>query len=88
MSCARPITSIFGGSQVLLHRGGQLDPQTRDALLEDVAAESERLQRMIENLLILARVERGAEVVDVVPGPHAPHPARRRRARAGQLAVA
>ncbi len=62
-----PITSIFGGSQVLLHRGGQLDPQTRDALLEDVAAESERLQRMIENLLILARVERGAEVVDVVP---------------------
>jgi len=62
-----PITSIFGGTQVLLHRGAQLDPGTRDALLEDVAAESERLQRMIENLLILARVERGAEVVDVVP---------------------
>jgi PAS domain S-box-containing protein len=62
-----PITSIFGGTQVLLERGDQLDPVTRDELLSDVAGESERLQRMIENLLILARVERGADVVDVVP---------------------
>lgn len=62
-----PITLIFGGTQVLLRRGAQLDPETRDELLADVASESERLQRMIENLLILARVERGAEPVEVVP---------------------
>ena len=62
-----PITSIFGGTQVLLSRGRRLDEDTRDALLADVAAEAERLQRMIENLLILARVERGADVSEVVP---------------------
>lgn len=62
-----PITSIFGGAQVLLGRGDQLDPATRHELLADVAAEAERLQRMVENLLILARVERGADVVDVSP---------------------
>ncbi len=62
-----PITSIFGGTQVLLSRGRRLDEDTREALLADVAAEAERLQRMIENLLILARVERGADVSEVVP---------------------
>ena len=39
----------------------QLDEETRTELLAGLAAESERLQRMIENLLILARVERGAD---------------------------
>ena len=56
-----PITSIYGGAQVLAKRAMQLDDETRDELLAGLAAESERLQRMIENLLILARVERGAD---------------------------
>ena len=62
-----PITSIFGGAQVLLRRGTGLDSSTRDELLGQVAGEAERLERMVENLLILARVERGADVVDVSP---------------------
>ena len=62
-----PITSIFGGAQVLLRRGTDLDASTRDELLSQVAGEAERLERMVENLLILARVERGADVVDVSP---------------------
>jgi len=62
-----PITSIFGGAQVLLRRGADLDGPTRDELLVQVAGEAERLERMVENLLILARVERGAEVVDLSP---------------------
>jgi PAS domain S-box-containing protein len=62
-----PITSIFGGAQVLLRRGATLDSATRDELLTQVAGEAERLERMVENLLILARVERGADVVDVSP---------------------
>ena len=62
-----PITSIFGGAQVLLRRGNDLDVATRDELLTQVAGEAERLERMVENLLILARVERGADVVDVSP---------------------
>jgi signal transduction histidine kinase len=62
-----PVTSIFGGTQVLLSRASTLDPQTRDELIADVGGEAERLQRMIENLLILARVERGADVLEVNP---------------------
>jgi PAS domain S-box-containing protein len=60
-----PVTSIYGGTQLLLGRGAKLDPATRAELLVGVAAESERLQRMIENLVAMARIERGAEY----PGP-------------------
>ena len=56
-----PVTSIYGGTQLLLGRGARLDEETRTELLVSVAAESERLQRMIENLVALARIERGAE---------------------------
>jgi PAS domain S-box-containing protein len=62
-----PVTSIFGGTQVLLSRGSALDDDKRNELLADVGGEAERLQRMIENLLILARVERGADVLEVNP---------------------
>jgi PAS domain S-box-containing protein len=56
-----PVTSIYGGTQVLLRRGEKLDPETRSELLVGVAAEAERLQRMIENLVAMARIERGAD---------------------------
>jgi PAS domain S-box-containing protein len=56
-----PVTSIYGGTQLLLGRGARLDPETRNELLVSVAAEAERLQRMIENLVAMARIERGAE---------------------------
>ena len=56
-----PITAIYGGAQILMKRGGGLGEDTRTDLLSGLAEESERLQRMIENLLILARVERGAD---------------------------
>ena len=60
-----PVTSIYGGTQLLLGRGARLDPATRAELLISVAGESERLQRMIENLVAMARIERGADY----PGP-------------------
>jgi PAS domain S-box-containing protein len=56
-----PVTSIYGGAQLLLARGDSLGSDTRQELLESVAAESERLQRMIENLVALARIERGVD---------------------------
>ena len=62
-----PVTSIFGGTQVLLSRGASLAESTRNELVADVSGEADRLQRMIENLLILARVERGADVLEVSP---------------------
>ncbi len=40
-----PVTSIYGGTQLLLGRGARLDPETRNELLVSVAAEAERLQR-------------------------------------------
>ena len=62
-----PVTSIFGGTQVLLSKGSSLDDATRSELVADVSGEADRLQRMIENLLILARVERGADVLEISP---------------------
>jgi PAS domain S-box-containing protein len=56
-----PVTSIYGGTQLLLGRGARLDAETRRELLSGVAAEAERLQRMIENLVAMARIERGAD---------------------------
>ena len=62
-----PVTSIYGGTQLLLGRGARLDPETRNELLIGVAAEAERLQRMIENLVAMARIERGGEFGGVRP---------------------
>jgi PAS domain S-box-containing protein len=62
-----PVTSIYGGTQLLLGRGARLDPETRNELLVSVAAEAERLQRMIENLVAMARIERGADFGGVRP---------------------
>lgn len=56
-----PVTSIYGGTQLLLGRGERLDQETRADLLVSVAAEAERLQRMIENLVAMARIERGGD---------------------------
>ena len=57
-----PITAIYGGARVLRSRGERLDDESKARLLEDVEQESERLFRMVENLLVLARLELGQEV--------------------------
>ncbi|MFL5674611.1 MAG: ATP-binding protein [Chloroflexota bacterium] len=62
-----PVTAIYGGSQVLLGRGERLDPDMTRDLVRDIAAEAERLHRLIENLLVLARVERGENLVGGEP---------------------
>jgi PAS domain S-box-containing protein len=62
-----PVTAIYGGSQVLLGRGERLDPAVSRELITDIAAEAERLHRLIENLLVLARVERGEEPIGGEP---------------------
>jgi PAS domain S-box-containing protein len=62
-----PVTAIYGGSQVLLGRGERLDPEVVRELVTDIAAESERLHRLIENLLVLARVERGEDLLGGEP---------------------
>ncbi|HSH22373.1 MAG TPA: ATP-binding protein [Candidatus Caenarcaniphilales bacterium] len=51
-----PITTIYGGSR-LLERG--MDEERRAEVVSDIRAESERLARLIEDLLVMTRVERG-----------------------------
>ncbi len=58
-----PITVIHGGARVLRSRGQVIDQETADGILRDVERESERLSRMLENLLALSRVELDQEVV-------------------------
>ena len=62
-----PITTILGLTQILARPGRAEDPEGRAAMLEDVRAESERLHRLVEDLLVLSRVERGRLEVDVEP---------------------
>jgi PAS domain S-box-containing protein len=51
-----PITTIYGGSE-LLERG--LDKSRRAEVLKDIRFESQRLVRLVEDLLVMTRVERG-----------------------------
>lgn len=67
-----PITTIFGGTRVLSRRWRDMDPSARDALLTDVSGEADRLYRLVEDLLVLTRVERGR--LDVGDEPVAVRP--------------
>jgi PAS domain S-box-containing protein len=58
-----PITTIFGNAQVLRNRGEYLDDEARAASVADIEQESERLNRIIDNMLVLARVEAGREIL-------------------------
>jgi PAS domain S-box-containing protein len=62
-----PITTILGLTQILARPGRADDATSRLALLEDVRAESERLHRLVEDLLVLSRAERGRLVIDAEP---------------------
>ena len=52
-----PVTTIIAGSR-LLGRSTTLDPGDAE-LVEDIAFEANRLHRLIDDLLVLSRVERG-----------------------------
>jgi len=56
-----PITAIYGGARLLRARGARLDEEKKSAIMYDIEHESERLFRMVENLLVLSRLELGQE---------------------------
>ena len=62
-----PITTILGLTSILARPGRTDDVTARADLLEDVRAESERLHRLVEDLLVLSRAERGRLVIDGEP---------------------
>lgn len=65
-----PITTIMGLAQILARPGRTDDEADRNALLEDVRSESERLHRLVEDLLVLSRIERGR--LEIEPEPLEP----------------
>jgi two-component system sensor histidine kinase KdpD len=54
-----PLASITGAAGVLLEKSAPLDEDERRELLETVKEESERLNRLVGNLLDLTRIESG-----------------------------
>jgi signal transduction histidine kinase len=59
-----PITTIYGTAQVLRR---PLGPEASRELIDDLAAETDRLYRLVEDLLVLSRFERGR--LDVASEP-------------------
>jgi signal transduction histidine kinase len=52
-----PLTVINGGARILRARAAQLDEETRTSIVDDIEQESDRLFRMVENLLAMAHIE-------------------------------
>lgn len=61
-----PISTVVGNGLLLLNRGHLIDEADRRQALLDIVAEADRLHRVIENLLLLVRVEAGQKL-DVEP---------------------
>jgi two-component system sensor histidine kinase KdpD len=57
-----PLTTIYGGARLLHTRRDSLPEQDAIELIESIEEESERLRRLVENLLALARADVGEEV--------------------------
>jgi two-component system sensor histidine kinase KdpD len=55
-----PLASITGAASALLQDGSRLDDDTRRGLLDSVHEEAERLNRLVQNLLEMTRLESGA----------------------------
>jgi PAS domain S-box-containing protein len=65
-----PMAAVHGAAQTLLQRDAQLSGERRRQLVQMIAEQSVRLSRIIEELLLATRLDRGelrveAEVVDV-----------------------
>jgi signal transduction histidine kinase len=54
-----PITTVLGNAEVLRRSGDRLRPEQRDEALDDIHTGAQRLAAIIDNMLALARLERG-----------------------------
>ena len=57
-----PVTTIYGGSAVLSRPDNTLSSETRDEILSDIAGEADRLYRLVEDLMVLARFDEGIDI--------------------------
>ncbi|MCK6503269.1 sensor histidine kinase KdpD [Myxococcota bacterium] len=54
-----PLATVTGAVTTLLDRGARLDEETRHELLQRIAEESRRLERMLEGVLHMTRLDSG-----------------------------
>src|SRR5262245_4990816 len=57
-----PLASIYGAATSLLEESERLDHLQRQDLIESIATESERLNRVVSNLLEMTRLEAGIQL--------------------------
>ena len=62
-----PLTTIKGSSRTLLRHGAALEPETARQLLKDIDQEADRLHRLVDNLLELARAGVGTSALRTEP---------------------
>jgi len=62
-----PITTIYGLARVLRQRGHDLAPEVQSQSIVDIEAESDRLYRLVEDLLVLSRAESGRVEFEAEP---------------------
>ena len=81
-----PVTSIYGGAKLLARPDSRLDDATRQSIFEDIVAESERLQRLVEDVVAMNRFGEASDDLGARAGPAPADRPRRRGVRAGALA--
>jgi PAS domain S-box-containing protein len=54
-----PVTTIFGNARLLRDKGDRLTTADRESMMTDIAGEAERLLGVVENLLLLTKLESG-----------------------------
>ncbi len=52
-----PVTTIYGNAQLLRDRMGRLGPTERAEMADDIAEDADRLLAIVENLLVLSRLQ-------------------------------
>lgn len=62
-----PLTSIQGSIKTIIQTGTALDPETRALLLEAIDRQSDRLARLLDDLMVAARLD--AEPSSAAAGP-------------------
>lgn len=63
-----PVTTIYGSSEILSRKSSAALPdERRREVYDDIRSEADRLYRLVENLLVLSRVERQGLIIDTEP---------------------
>jgi PAS domain S-box-containing protein len=63
-----PVTAIYGNSEILARKSAtEMPEERRREVYDDIRAEADRLYRLVENLLVLSRVERQGLTIETEP---------------------